>query len=391
MKNSILISLVFLSLVGLTYAEDESELDKLMTRRALRWEDVSINCSFLVQRYFEDGEYDSIKIILDYWEQKCGLDEPILRMKILHSIFRNTFSEDLYDQDLISYLLTYKRNNSEELKGLQNPHSFSFWFYSRAYYPIHPTFDEFTQKLAYTNLKNVQEGNVRYLLCKFYSNEFDCVFEGLKSDRYNHTDLKSYYENEVEETLSETEYHLGFIGGAWFPQGNSKALGIHPTLGFSLGFKQDKILYDFTGILRFLDSSNRYTIEHKGSVIETNDFLGGYIGLDLGYEAYRDRRNEIDFVIGAGYDGFTAYRNKDDEKDKKDIDSFNFNVGLGYRYYYSDFTTEYIGFQVRTNLVSYYNPGGTNLSGNTVSVRIILSSSGNYFKYSKLKRLKYDL
>ncbi|MGB3092115.1 MAG: hypothetical protein WBC42_02760 [Candidatus Zixiibacteriota bacterium] len=391
MKNSILTSLVFLSLVGLTYAEDESELDKLMTRRTLRCDDVSYNSSFLVQRYFEDGKYDSVKIILDYWEQKCGFSEPLFRARILSSIFTDTFSEDLYERSIISHLLTYKRNNSKESERTQNQYYLDYYFWGVTFNPIHPTFDEFTLKLAYTNLKNVQEGDVRYLLCKFYSNEFDFVFEELKSNRYNHTDLKSYYENEVEETLSETEYHLGLIGGAWFPQGNSKTLGIHPTLGFSLGFKQNKILYDFTGILRFLDSSNRYTIEHKGSVIETNDFLGGYIGLDLGYEAYRDRRNEIDFVIGAGYDGFTAYRNKDDEKDTKDIDSFNFNVGLGYRYYYSDFTTEYIGFQVRTNIVSYYNPGGTNLSGNTVSLRIILSSSGNYFKYSKLKRLKYDL
>ena len=186
------------------------------------------------------------------------------------------------------------------------------------------------------------------------------------------------------------EGHLGFIGGAWFPKGKAKTLGIHPTLGFSLGFKRNRILYDLTMTLRFSDSSNRYNIKHKGSIIETKYFLGYYFGLDLGREIYRNRRNEIDFLIGTGYDGFTAYRNEDDTNDKKEIDSFNFNVGVGYRYYFSEFTTEYIGFQVRTNLVSYHNPGGTDLSGNTISLRIIFSGSGNCRKYSKLNRLKYD-
>jgi len=362
-----------------------------MTQRVLRPEDVSFNCSFLVQRYFEDGKYDSVRIILDYWEQKCGLDEPVIRMKILYSIFRDTFSEDLYEQGIISYLLTYKRHNSEEVKGAQSPYFYGFWVYRRAYYPTHPAFDEFTQKLAYTNLKKVHEGDVRYLLCKFYSNEFDFVINELKSDRYDHTYLKRYYDNEVEETLSQMEGHLGFIGGAWFPQGKAKTLGIHPTLGLSLGFKKNRILYDLTMILRFLDSSNRYNIEHKGSIIETKDFLSYYFGLELGHEIYRDRRNEIDFLIGTGYDAFTAYRNKDDTNDKKEIDSFNFNVGVGYRYYFSDFTTKYIGFQVRTNLVSYHNPGGTDLSGSTISFRIIFSGSKNSYKYWRLKRLEYDL
>jgi hypothetical protein len=321
----------------------------------------------------------------------CGLDEPVIRLKILYSIFRDTFSEELYDQRIISYLLTYKRQNSIEVKGAESPFSSGFWFLGRIYYPIHPAFDEFTQKLAYKNLKKVPEGDVRYLLCKFYSNEFDFFINELKSDRYNHTRLKRYYDNEVEEALSQMEGHLGFIGGAWFPQGKAKTLGIHPSLGISLGFKKKRVLYDLTLIFRFLDSSNRYNIQHKGSTIETKDFVGYYFGLDLGREIYRDRRNEIDFVIGAGYDGLTAYRNEDDTNDKKEIDSFNFNVGVGYRYYFSKFTTEYIGFQVRTNFVSYHNPGGTDLSGSTISFRIIFSGSKNSYKYWKLRRLEYDL
>ncbi|UCG12255.1 MAG: hypothetical protein JSU72_17430, partial [Deltaproteobacteria bacterium] len=391
MKNAILKLLVFLSLVSLTHAQEESELDRLMTRRTLRCEDVLYNSSFLVQKYFEDGKYDSVKIILDYWEQKCGLNEPLLRMRILSSIYEDRFSEDLYEESVVFFLLRYEGSASAKSKRVPNPYLsyLYFWGYNN-YGLIHPTFNEFTRKLARINLKKVQEGDVRYLLCKFYDHEFDFVFDELKSDRYNHTRLKRYYENEVEKTLSEADGHLGFIGGAWFPQGNTETLGVHPTVGFSLGFKKNRILYDFTLIFRFLDSSNRYTVEHKGSIIETKKFLGGYIGLDLGYETYRDRRNEIDFVIGAGLDGFTAYSNRHDKEDTKDINSFNFNVGLGYRYYFSDFTTKYIGFQVRMNFVDYHNPGGTNLSGNTVSLRITLSWSGNEFKYSRLRGLRYD-
>jgi hypothetical protein len=390
MKNAILKLLVFLSLVSLTHAQEESELDRLMTRRTLRCEDVSYNSSLLVQKYFQDGKYDSVRVILDYWEQKCGLNEPLLRMRILSSIFEDTFSEDLYEESVISYLLRYKGSTGEISRRVQDPSYLDFWLWGSLSYRIHPTFNEFTRKLARINLKKVQEGDVRYLLCKFYDHEFDFVFDELKSDRYNHTRLKRYYENEVEKTLSEADGHLGIIGGAWFPQGNTETLGVHPTVGFSLGFKKKRILYDLTLIFRFLDSSNRYTIEHKGSIIETKKFFGGYFGLDLGCEAYRDRRNEVDLVIGAGLDGFTAYKNRDDEKDVKDINSLNFNVGVGYRYYFSDFATQCIGFQVRMNFVDYHNPGGTNLSGNTVSLRISLSWSGNEFKYSRLRGLRYD-
>lgn len=390
MKKSILGLLVFLSLVGLTFAQEESELDKLMIQRRLHWDDISYNCSFLVQKYFEEAKYDSVEIILDYWEDKNGLSGPLFMAKTLIAIYQDTYSEDLSQQDILTYLLTYKPELREDANDSKKLIYLSYPFYDICYNPIHPAFEEFLKELVQENLIRLKEGDVRYLICKFYNNEFDFVFNELKSGRYDHTELKKYYDLEIQKTLSEMEGHIGYIAGAWFPQGESRILGNHPTLGCLIGFKKKKFLYDLTTTLRFLNSPNKYNILHKNSVIETDDFLGYYIGLELGREIYRNKRNEFDFVLGTGYDCFTAYSNEDDKEDAKNIGSFNFNVGIGYRHYFSDYSTRYIGFQARMNFVDYDNRGGTDLSGNSISLRFICSFSKNIFKYKRLKELKYD-
>ena len=142
-------------------------------------------------------------------------------------------------------------------------------------------------------------------------------------------------------------------------------------------------MLDLTLIFRFIKSKNYYQVYAQDSLFRTRHFFGGYVGAEIGYELLRNKNSELDLIGGIGYDGFDAVKTDEDAGIKSvSVGSLNLNGGLGSRYYYKP-QGNYVGVQLRFNALNYSNRGGTNLSGDAFSLRLIWGFSGNYFRDSQ--------
>lgn len=173
------------------------------------------------------------------------------------------------------------------------------------------------------------------------------------------------------------DYNVGIITGLWVPTGKNEILGVHPQIGFFAGGKRCRFEICLSLAFRLLGSAHEYTIKYEGVLYDTSRYLGWYLGMDLGYEIFYRKRSGILLLAGTGWDAFASEYFSEDEKSVW-INSFNLNSGVGYRYYYKEMEimSSYIEVDFKYNFVDYKNPGGTDLSGNTISVCFIW---GNIF------------
>lgn len=383
MKKTILLSIITFLFLS---AYSQEDIDKLMTKKALTCFDIEFNSTQLIEKYYYKNQFDSIDLILDYWEHNCGEIEQIFRTKILRAIWENNFSESMYDENVLGFVVDFKYKYND----FYNPRFYNYQF---SYNKIH-AFERFTSKVASELITQYDENSIEYLFCNLYSGNINAFFNDLQSsDKYNGTKIKEYYETEIKKALVLPEAHGSLTAGTWIPLGNASTLGVHPTLGFEFGVKYKKFTYNFTANVKFISSKNDYLVVHLDSLLKTDYFFGGYIGFDVEREFIRIKNNEFSARVGVGYDGFSVMEtNKNDDitfNDRgKSINSFNFNIGIGYKYFYKNNT--YLGIRGKYNIVQYKNTGGTNLSGNTITIDLIFGGLSNYTKSSKLSLLNYN-
>jgi hypothetical protein len=84
-------------------------------------------------------------------------------------------------------------------------------------------------------------------------------------------------------------------------------------------------------------------------------------------------------------DGFDAVKGSKNVEGKSFF-SLNINAGLGWRWLTRDGT--YLGFEMRHNFNNYDNPGGTDLSGNSLTGRMLIGILKNDSKKRQTDYLK---
>jgi len=367
-----------------SFAQDPAGIEKLMTKRLLNCTDIAYNCSLLIPGYFHDGKIDTVQMFMAYWEGKCGIDEPLMRVKILLAINEGRFQESLYDDRIIDLLLYHQFNMKAAADTVRQTRK----LYS--FYPLDDGFDLFTVSLAQSLLiQKKYKTDLERLFCEFYGGAVDALFLELSSAQYDDTQLKAYYLRYLGATLSLSDVHFGLSAGYWMPSGSNDVLGNHPAIGALLGGKFNKLLLALAIELRFLKAKETYTIRHDGRLIESRHFLGGFLGVEGGRELLRTNRHEIDLIGGMGLDGFDAL-STDNDRDGKSVFSLNLNLGLGYRHFLKAHGINYIGVEIRHNWLNYATGGGTDLSGNAISLRLIYGILGNAHKNDRLKALGHS-
>ena len=75
-------SIVFVAF-GLSLYGQKIDPEALMTKRIITCPDILYNASYLIPGYYEKGSIDTLNSVLDFWEQNCGITEPITRCRIL--------------------------------------------------------------------------------------------------------------------------------------------------------------------------------------------------------------------------------------------------------------------------------------------------------------------
>jgi hypothetical protein len=384
-RPAILFILLFIVKIGFAQVDIESR----MTEKAPNCEDIAFNCTQLIEKYYNASRMDSVEAILNYWEDKCGLSEPVIRIKILLSIRDHEFTESIYDTTIVDYIIRF----SDRVGIIHPMETYNYYKIYFSYVQIDGSFDKMTGRIAAELLGAQSEDSLEFLFCKLYSGEPDFFFSEIQSkDKYKGTKLKEYYFDLVDRSINLPESHFAFYSGIWLPFDNANTLGVHPVIGLEGGCRFRKFNFNLSLYLKFVKTANEYTVMVKDSVYVTDYFLGGYVGLNIDREIFKYKKNEFDFLLGIGYDGFSALdystsdSNPDNDEDKS-INSLNINTGLGYRYNFKSKT--YVGLRCNYNFVNYINSGGTDLSGNTMTIVLVAGGFGNQKKSSNLEALHY--
>lgn len=374
---------LLLASFSLEMSGQQIDPEKLMTRRFLSCQDIFYNVSYLIPEYYGNGSLDTLNSLMEFWETNCGMSEPLIRCKILFAIDAGNFDENLYTNNIIDFLFTYKQSK----RALESNYNFYNPFYNQQNFSLR--LDNFTKTLAENLLHKTNLNPVERFFVEFYSDMFDKTFSILDSEKFAGTKIQEYYNQEINVETPKTIGHGSFFAGIWIPQNYLKIIGIHPAIGFSGGIKYKRLFADATLSFRFIKSPNTYLVEKDDSIWNTTHFFGGYIGLDMGYNLLTIKNECFDLLGGIAFDGFDALSVKDKNSNNdisKSINTLNLNVGLGYKHLLK--SNNYVGFDLKYNFVDYKNLKGTNLSGNTITINLIYGFHGPY--YSNFRRRQLD-
>lgn len=374
----------FLVTTFMCFQAYSQEVEGLMTRKYIDCNDIIYNSTFLIPEYFEKGYLDTVSAITNYWEKRCGISEPLLRLKILLAINADTLNENIYSEiPIINYLINYRERKKNENRGID--YGLYYWIP-----PINNSFDNFTKELALKLKREKTHSELDIFFLDFYSNDFNNIFFRLQDTVLTNSVVRHAYDKEVSKYINVPEGHFSIYSGMWIPIGNISIVGNHTIFGFQGGLKSKRILIDGAIEFRFGNSPNTYFVEKNDSVYNTTHFFGGYFGLELGYELINYKSHEIDVLTGSGWDGFDVLSigdKNDPDRVTKTINALNFNFGIGYKKYFKN--KSYVGIDAKYNLVNYQNKNGTDLAGNTLTIRLKLGISRNVNRDSNLMRLDY--
>lgn len=340
------------------------DIPELLSNENYSCVNVIDNSMRLIPHYHNNNQFDSLNLTLENWEKTCGMSEPLLRFKILFAIKQNNFSEALYDTLSIT---EYWRNYNKRIKYK------SFDGGIPTGYKYLNAYDSFTENFA-KNLKirrSQSTTDVENFFLDLYSDNFYLSYDKIRYGDFMDSKLKQDFHQDIGRWRN-IKFSSSIFTGIWLPLGNIKTLGNHPIIGISSGVGYKKWSFDMILEWRFLKSPNYYLVESFDSVYSTNRFFGGLYGVQLGYEIFQKDNTKIFVSAGYGFDSFDSVQiphpDRPGERHTKTINSRNTNFGFEYRKYHN--YTSFWGLGLRYNLVNYDNPNGTDLSGNTINIRL---------------------
>lgn len=343
--------------------------------------------------HYQQGQRKALDSLLTRMEQQCGPNELSLRMKTLLAIEDDSFHE--YNLDYYNYLGLVDYLDDQRFRMLmdsvyENPYE----MYN--YYFIEPelvfAYNTFTRELANQIAKERGidlEGPLcssTAMILQLYGGHSDRFTATLKDPSCNAL-LSYFYRAQRRSIERKLIADAAFSVGIWTPFGKASLLGNHTFLGMHIGWGRKKMFYDVAIDLRLGNSPNPYEVIYQDALTSTNHYLGGFVGLNLGYELKKLGHSKLYALGGAGWDWFDCIIG-DPKQDLpyKSIGSLNLNTGIGYRIFSRD--NAYVGLECRYNFINYKNTGGTDLSGNTMTTRLLIGIFKNDKRTRELAQLK---
>jgi len=381
-------ALLFVLLLISTTAFAQRNIDQELMVQTPNCENVAFNSSRLIEHYFGQKNYDSINVVFNRWEEFCGTTEPLFRLKVLHQIQIGKYSEDWIDKE---YLMNFIYLYLDRLDYSKQPNAkliYERYKIPFGYITFNSPFDDLTVIWANSLLEHDNLLPVERAFCLLYSNQTEAFWKMMKNKQLSGTKLQEEYALQVGKTKKMVEGNFGFMTGLMLPFSNLKdVVGVKPIFGFQFGLKQNKLQYDLTMLLRSGKTKQEYLIIYQGEPKMTDYYFGGYVGLDVDYELWKNKKKEFDLLTGIAYDGFDAVESDTEKNIKgKSINSLNLNLGLGFRFYGKGMN--YWGVQTKYNIVNYINKQGTDFSGDYISLIVSYNFFGNIRKRSMMERLQ---
>jgi hypothetical protein len=251
-------------------------------------------------------------------------------------------------------------------------------------------YNAFTKELARSLLPVVDTASLENYFCRLYADTGNTAAI-LDKPGFANTSLRNYYHRYAERVRRIPKGHLALISGLWIPTGAATLLGNHPYIGLELGSRGVRDRFNLVLSFKFIDSKQPYQIKRNDQLYETDDFFGGFIGLDYGRKMFGNDTHLFELTVGGGLDGFDVYHTSDEDKRDQmkpmSILSYNFNGGVQYSWFYNKRKDAFLGFQARYNVTNYRNKGGTNLQGNPITIGLVWGgvSRRRYYPYRNLQ------
>ena len=352
---------------------DITALDSLLSQKHVyKCYDFAYNAQILIPAYFEQGQVDSIRVIIDFIRDRCGSHE-FDRLSNLLDMYEGSFSQNLCDSAFIADL--FGDNSFYWLNDMFRRRSWGLEGWSTET----EAYAEFERSVIEALLADRPESSVERIYCLYCAGQYSLIQRELGQGMYEGTCLQDEYDSHIRELLArqyKSRYHLFFTGGVWSGLGANSFLGRKIELGGGAGLRRNRFGLDISLHFRVLNSPKDYQIVREGELKTTNHFFGGFVGLESAFEVLRLSDHQVELVGIGGWDGFDVVSSGDTEE-KPTVGGIAYGYGLNYRLIYNRNPTYYLGLQARYTITNYNNSGGTDLSGNTISIRLVWGKMSN--------------
>ncbi len=372
-----------LSARGQDSLEQALDLSHLIKNQPAHWWDVSFGISELVPDYFARGEMDSLLLIMRYWEEQTDYYEPLRRLWMLLQIHQNSFDPGFISQAVVEDMYDYQYR----IKNQKDSTDWYLWGGDTSSAMISRKFNSFTKQLATDLLQFDDLSDDEWLVCLFFSHNFDAFWQAFENGEAAQTLLYKRFYKEFKET-TRLSLHYELFSGWYSPRKDLVALGSKVLAGGSVGFEFDRILIDGTLAFRALNPAEPYRVGYMDEIIETSHYLGVYIGVEPSFVLYNFGRLRIDLLSGLALGFIEAIPMEENPFEEESVDMLaaNSNLGVGARFFLLREKPYFIRFQMRYEFAGYNSHGGTELSeGEALTLRLGFGWDENSRKYKMQK------
>ncbi len=393
MKKIAFLLLMIIVCAGNVIAQVKDEhVEEMMTKRVLNCDDIYYNAITMIPKLYREGKTDTLQAVLNYWQKNCGLTEPSVVFSILYAIEKGTFYEELNNIYQLPDGLNKEAQRAYYEKNILSYLTDNASFYNRQYYSARYKHFYFVACVEYSNFIRSMASSisdkpnlspVERFLVAYYTEPSVRKLRDLSDSVYAGTLIQRAYLGEQRFGGTEVSMQMGY----WMPQGKLSVIGNHFTWGSTLGGCTSNFLYSFSYDFRFGNAPNYYYVVNNDSLQKTHDHIGYYLGLNFGWVVLRSKTHEVSLLGSMAYDGIEVIANtstSNSTDNSKTLSSFNLNTGIGYKVFLTHRRTEnsirhsFFSLQAKYNFLNYANHGGTDLTGNSISINL---GYGAYIKH----------
>ncbi len=350
-------------------------LDHLMTRRYIDCRDVNYNCTILLPDYYQKGKLDSVAMLIKYWEQKCShySDPKIYHIKFLLSFTTPTFEEKNNKKSFFEEQILYRK-----MRMFGSPDQ-SFRKFSL--YDIDTSHLHFIQSLAKEALTKELNPTEKVLVRLYLDTTMTANLRQLERKEYNNSKIQQEYFAFKDSIFRALQFGLGCSLSYFNPLGANKILGNQMALGVSMNWKKHKNLFSLVADFKLGASKQQYYTVHKDSLVASKQLNGIYSAAE--YSRILVQKNKFELLSHLGFGiarimPISLPEGSKDNTDKKIIRSPDLNFGFSFRYSATGFA--FWGVQAQYHFLNFKNKGGTDISGNAFSLKLVLGILNNEAK-----------
>lgn len=362
---------------SLTFAQRTFD-ELILTKPFASCENVGYQAQEFMEDFYQRGKMDSLAMFVDYWGDKCGFFQNLIRLQTVLKIREGVMGPESIDSSWISELRQYK--------GLEYGY-IRFPYHDQYFYSERDTRYDFLKDLTRSIARETQTSDEDLaLILDFYAQETP-TFANIR-EASEQSLLKKHYDNEYKRMIWYPEFHAAIIVGAADYADNLDFIGRRPNVGFIIGAKQLRHTYDMVFGARIGPSKREYSFQYGDTLITHDKWTGLYLGAEYTFDVIRTNRVDVGLSAGIGLEDFLAIgQDNDYDEDSKTFHSLNKNAGLVIRLKQLQ-GGGYAGVQVRYNWTNFKTRQPLQLDGEYLELRFLVGSIASYFRKRRLEGLE---